>query len=102
MSKIRCLINYIHYPVAIARYFHEALLQRDDCEVLSAGPYTGVNIPWAGGMQLPVSYLRPPDIEIPSTYIGKTNTPPLPILIELQRRGFDPDILCGIFFIGPD
>ena len=55
-KPLRIAITYIAYPVAMARYFHEALLRRKDVQVWSAGPYTGRWIPWGGGMPLPPEY----------------------------------------------
>ncbi|NGX44889.1 MAG: hypothetical protein K940chlam2_00029 [Chlamydiae bacterium] len=59
-KKIRVAITYICYPVAMARYFHEAMIQDPDIEVWSAGPFTGQQIPWGGGMKLPESYVLKP------------------------------------------
>ena len=59
-KRIRIAITYICYPVAMARYFHEALIQNPDIEVWSAGPFTGQQIPWGGGMKLPESYVLKP------------------------------------------
>lgn len=56
-KTLRIIVTYIAYPVAMARYFHEALLRRNDVQVWSAGPYTGRWIPWGGGMNLPEEYL---------------------------------------------
>ncbi len=59
-NRLKVAITYIAYPVAMARYFHEALLRRTDVQVWSAGPYTGRSIPWGGGMHLPDKYLLKP------------------------------------------
>lgn len=63
-GKLKIALTYISYPVAMARYFHEALLRRDDVDVWCAAPYTGRAIPWAGGMQLPERYIRKPDLPL--------------------------------------
>lgn len=55
----------IFYPVAMGRYFLEALLRRKDVEVWTAGPFTGRNIPWRGGMVLPSEYVYTPDYPLP-------------------------------------
>lgn len=60
-KKIRIVITYIAYPVAMARYIHEALIALPSVEVWSAGPFTGPWIPWGGGMNLPPKYLLKPD-----------------------------------------
>ena len=49
------------YPVAILRYFQQALQRRDDVNVYSVGPWTGTWIPWMGGLYLQDKYSRPPD-----------------------------------------
>lgn len=69
--KIRIAFASIHYPVAMSRYFWEALLRRDDVEVWSFGPFTGNWIPWSDPitgvpeMRLPDSYVRRPDFPMP-------------------------------------
>lgn len=63
--KIRVALTYMIYPLAMARYFHEALLRREDVELWSAGPFTGNWIPWNGGMNLPERYVRKPDYALP-------------------------------------
>ncbi len=67
MNRLNIGITYIAYPVAMARYFHEALLRREDVQVFSAGPYTGRSIPWNGGMHLPEKYLLKPTKTMPMT-----------------------------------
>lgn len=52
----------IFYPLFMGRYILEAFLRRDDCEVWTAGPYTGRWIPWQGGMNLPPEYVLSPDL----------------------------------------
>ena len=58
---IKIAFTSIFYPLFMGRYILEAFLRRDDCEVWTAGPYTGRWIPWRGGMHLPASYLLQPD-----------------------------------------
>lgn len=62
---MKVAFTMIHYPVAMGRYILEALLRRPDTEVWTAGPTTGRWIPWAGGMNLPESYVREPDFGLP-------------------------------------
>lgn len=64
-STIKIGFSYIAYPVAMPRYMLEALLRRDDVEVWVAGPYTGRQIPWLGGMFLPAEYTREPNYSVP-------------------------------------
>jgi len=63
--KIRIAFIYIIYPFALARYMLEALYRRPDVEVWVAGPFSGRQIPWLGGMFLPKSYVRKPDLALP-------------------------------------
>lgn len=62
---IKVALTYIAYPVSMARYFHEALLRREDVELWVAGPFSGRSIPWKGGMLLPAEYVREPDLCLP-------------------------------------
>lgn len=62
MKKI--VLSGIFYPMAILRYFEAALKRRDDVELFTIGPYTGVNIPWNGGMDLSPKYAKSPDIAL--------------------------------------
>lgn len=63
-EKIRIVLSGIFYPVAILRYFENALLRRDDVELFTVGPYTGTWIPWAGGMNLSAKYAKKPDLPL--------------------------------------
>lgn len=60
----------IYYPVAILRYFENALKRRDDIELVTAGVYTGAWIPWNGGMNLLPKYAKSPDIPLPANMAG--------------------------------
>lgn len=96
MKKIKIVLNSIIYPVFIGRYFWEALLKRDDVELIVVGPFTGAQIPWDGGKTLPLEYVRRPDIIIPPSYIGNNRTPPQVILSQLRERNFEPDLWINI------
>jgi hypothetical protein len=85
---MKIAFTMIHYPVAMGRYFLEALLRREDVELWTAGPFTGRWIPWAGGMHLPESYVRAPDFALP--FGG--GTPSLPYEIVENRCPFKPDL----------
>lgn len=63
--KIKVLLTYIVYPLAMATYFKKALQHRDDVDLKVAGIYTGSWIPWLGGMNLPEKYAIHPDIAMP-------------------------------------
>ena len=62
MNKIKVLLMYIVYPLAMGSYFRRALERREDVDLKVCGPYTGNWIPWMGGMELPQKYAKPIDI----------------------------------------
>jgi glycosyltransferase involved in cell wall biosynthesis len=61
---IRIAFGTIWYPVAMGRYFYEALKRRADVELWTYGPFTGRWIPWAGGMHTPPEYVYKPDLAL--------------------------------------
>ena len=63
---IKVAIFGIFYPFAMLSYFWRALERRDDVEVITCGPFTGTSIPWRGGMELPIKYVRTPTISLPA------------------------------------
>jgi spore maturation protein CgeB len=63
-SKIKVLLTYLVFPLAMATYFRKALQNRDDVDLKVAGIYTGSWIPWLGGMNLPEKYAIPPDVSL--------------------------------------
>lgn len=65
MNKIKVLLSYIIYPMAIATYFRKALEHRDDVDLKVTGPFTGRWIPWNGGMTLEQKYAKAPDVPVP-------------------------------------
>ncbi|KKL88075.1 hypothetical protein LCGC14_1928350 [marine sediment metagenome] len=87
-KKLRIAITYMAYPLCMARYFHEALLRRDDTEVWCAAPYSGRWLPWGGpqGMELPEKYLRVPDLPLPYT------PPRLSYMIVQNQCPWQPDL----------
>lgn len=90
-KKIRVAITYMAYPLCMARYFHEALLRRDDVEVWSAGPYSGRSIPWGiSGMLLPEKYLRKLDYPLPSS------PPRMNYMIAQKQCPWQPDLWLEI------
>jgi hypothetical protein len=60
----------IYYPLAMLRYFENALKRRDDIELVTVGPYTGMWIPWNGGMNVAAKYDKAPDFPLPQRAIG--------------------------------
>lgn len=92
-EKIKVLLHYIVYPMAIATYFRKALEQREDVELKVAGPYTGQFIPWKGGMQLLPKYDVPPDIPIPFHWnVVEYNYE----VVQSQLHGWKPDLILQI------
>jgi hypothetical protein len=64
-KKIKVVLSGIYFPVAILRYFENALNRRDDVDLATVGPYSGTFIPWDGGMNLPPKYAKRPDKALP-------------------------------------
>lgn len=89
---IRIVLSYIHYPMAIARYFEAALRRRVDVELYTVGPYTGAWIPWSGGMNLPQKYASPPDLPLPANGA----LPVVPIAFIERQLPWQPDIWLHI------
>ena len=88
-DKIRVVFSTIFYPVAIGKYFEQALRRRDDVELLSVGPYTGTYIPWKRGMHIDEKYCQPPDIPLSQNLIG--NVAVSPAIVERQLS-WEPDL----------
>jgi hypothetical protein len=65
MDKIKVLLHYINYPLAMGTYFKRAFQRRNDIDLKVVGAYTASWIPWQGGMNLPIKYAIPPDIPLP-------------------------------------
>lgn len=91
--KIKVLLLYIAYPLAIATYFKKAFQHRGDVDLRVAGPYTGSWIPWMGGMTLPEKYAVPIDIPLPfAPTIGEVNYD----IVKTQLGDWVPDIIINI------
>jgi len=92
-TKIRVLLVYIIYPMAIATYFKKALQHREDVDLRVAGPYTSNWIPWKGGMTVDMKYAIPPDLPLPfPPNIGEINYD----IIKAQLGDWTPDIIINI------
>jgi hypothetical protein len=61
----KVVMSGIFFPMAILRYFEAALKRNPDVELVTVGPFTGRDIPWAGGMELDERYALAPDIILP-------------------------------------
>lgn len=92
--KIKILLLYIVYPMAIGTYFKKALEHRDDIDLIVCGPYTGNWMPWLQGVVVPNKYAIPPDIPLPfGTDVGEVNYE----LVKHQLLdGWIPDIVLNI------
>lgn len=87
---LRVCLSYIHYPMAIGRFFDNALRCRDDIELVTIGPYSGSWIPWNGGMNVPQKYAKSPDIPLPFQMSGATHTFPIDYIENLLP--WQPDL----------
>ena len=76
MNKTKILFSSIFFPLFMGRYFLESLLQRNDVDLISVGPFTGNWIPWKGGMNVSSHHIIPPTISLPfKPNIGKISYP---------------------------
>ena len=92
-NKIKVLLLYIVYPLAMGTYFKRALERRDDVDLKVTGVYTANWIPWKGGMELPMKYALPPDIPLPfNPNIGEINYE----LVKAQLGEWIPDIIINV------
>lgn len=95
--KIKVLLTYTVYPLAMGTYFKKALQNREDVDLRVAGVYTGSWIPWMGGMSLPEKYAIPPDVALPLT-LGTTEYNYE--LVKVMLGGWTPDLIiqCDSWF----
>lgn len=93
MNKIKILLTYLVYPLAMATYFRKALEHREDVDLRVAGIYTGSWIPWGSGMNLPEKYAVPPDVILPLT-LG-TNEYSYE-LVKAMLGGWTPDLIIQV------
>jgi hypothetical protein len=93
MRKIRVLLTYLVYPLAMGTYFRKALEHNDRIDLRVAGTYTGSWIPWNYGMNLPEKYAIPPDYPLPITL--QTNEYPYETL-KVMMQGWVPDIVIQV------
>ena len=89
MSKLRVGFSTIFYPVAIGKFFWSALLERDDLEVVSCGPFTGTWIPWNGSMELPEKYAEEPDIPLSRHLISARSMNPNFLYAKPELKDID-------------
>jgi hypothetical protein len=72
----RIVVSGIYYAVTAAlEYFVRAFERRNDCEVITVGPYAGLHMPWSkngvAGMIMPEKYDFRPDIVLPLQGFGQ-------------------------------
>jgi hypothetical protein len=92
-NKIKVLLLYIVYPLAMGTYFKRALERRTDVDLKVTGVYTGAWIPWKGGMTLLPKYAIPPDIPLPfNPNIQEINYD----LVKTQLGDWKPDIIINV------
>lgn len=64
-SKLRIVLAYKAYPFCLANYFRRALERRQDVELFVVGEFFGQDIPWNGGMTIPMKYPNHVDLPLP-------------------------------------
>ena len=71
MNKKNVVLSAIHFPLTMARYFWEALEDRDDVNLWVTGPFTGNWIPWNNGMTLDQKYVKQPNFPLPQSSMSQ-------------------------------
>lgn len=94
VSKIKVLLLYINYPMAIATYFKKALEHREDVDLKVVGQYTGNWMPWLGGVSVPMKYAIPPHIPLEgfSPDVREVNYE----MVKARLRNWVPDIIINV------
>ena len=92
-NKINVILSGMFYPVAILRYFQQALQRRKDVNLFTVGAWTSTYIPWSGGLYLPEKYSKPPDMPLGKGFCG--NTAVNPVIVE-NRLPFKPDLWINV------
>jgi hypothetical protein len=91
--KIKVLLLYIVYPMAIGTYFRKALEHRSDIDLKITGVYTGNWIPWNGGMELSSKYAVPIDLPLPFREdIREVNYD----MVKAQLGDWVPDLIINV------
>jgi hypothetical protein len=78
----------MYFPMAILRYIELALRRRTDINLFTAGPFTGQQIPWNGGMWLKEypDVITKPDMEL------SLQSPRAPITYVESRLPWEADL----------
>jgi hypothetical protein len=92
-NKIKVLLLYLAFPLAMGTYFRRALERRTDIDLKVTGVYTGAWIPWLGGMEVPKKYAIPIDLPLPfAPNIGEVNYE----LVKAQLGDWKPDLIINV------
>lgn len=92
-NKLKVLLLYIAYPLAMGTYFRRALERRTDIDLKVTGIYTGAWIPWLGGMEVAQKYALPIDLPLPfSPNVGEVNYE----LVKAQLGEWKPDLIINV------
>ena len=93
VSKIKVLLLYIVYPMALATYFKKALEHREDVDLKVCGPYTSNWMPWLSGVEVPAKYAISPHIPLPfPPNVGEVNYE----MVQAQLGDWKPDIVINV------
>lgn len=102
---INVVISGIYYPVTAAlEYIVRAFKHREDCNVFTVGPYTGLNIPWTKqgtlGVVMPDAYDFKPDLALPKS--GDLQNAPINYIENQIPHRVDlwVDVNAGFFLSG--
>lgn len=87
---MKILLLYKAYPFALASYFRRALERREDVELYTCGEFFGQEIPWNGGMTIPMKYPNHVDLPLP---IGMTS---VPWSFIKNRLPWKPDLIINV------
>ena len=90
MDKMKIILTGLYYPFAMLSYFRRALERRNDVELCTVGAFTGQQIPWAGGIEIPMKYQNRVDIPLPS------NMNSVSWNIIKGRLPWEPDLVLNI------
>lgn len=91
-SKLKVLLLYIVYPLAMGTYFKRALERRTDIDLKVVGPYSGTYIPWLGGMTVSPKYAIPPDVPLPHPALSRVLDYNL---VKAQLGDWKPDLVLN-------
>jgi hypothetical protein len=92
-NRVKVLLFYIVYPLAMGTYFRRALERNPDVDLRVTGPFTGPFIPWLHGVSLPEKYAKVPDYPLPfPPNVGRVNYE----FVQTQLGDWKPDIILCV------